>query len=185
MFYIFRYTIRSSLKKRYLLVGAYTLTRWLVWKRLAGNSTPTPTTTRNTKSNPKPTNTLTTLDSPTSTTSTSPQTSTILLWLLTTSLSLITAPLVEPRYFILPWVFFRLLVPAWQVPQPPAPNLRTTRQTPLTKLQNTITAIGRKVDLTLALETLWFIAINLGTMYMFLYRPFYWKGSSGDLPCWN
>lgn len=42
-----------------------------------------------------------------------PATSTVALWLLTTTLSLCTAPLVEPRYFILPWIFFRLLVPSW------------------------------------------------------------------------
>lgn len=33
-----------------------------------------------------------------------------LVWLAATSLSLITAPLVEPRYFIVPWVLWRLQV---------------------------------------------------------------------------
>lgn len=193
MFYIFRYTIRRSIKMRYLLVGAYTLCRWLVWKRLAGNSTdkfPSSANNKKTKSKTKDTttkssNSIGTLDEPSSPSFASPQTSTILLWLLTTSLSLITAPLVEPRYFILPWVFFRLLVPAWQIPSasksessPPTP---TTQKNPLTLLKNYITALGQKIDLTLAAETLWFVAINLGTMYMFLYRPFYWRHSSGDL----
>ena len=191
MFYIFRYTIRRSIKMRYLLVGAYTLSRWLVWKRLAGNTTakpPSPLKNKNTKSKTKttnPSNGLGTLNEPNSTSSASPPTSTILLWLLTTSLSLITAPLVEPRYFILPWVFFRLLVPAWQVPLPessaPATSLNITPKSPLTHLHKAITTLGRKIDLTLAVETLWFIAINLGTMYMFLYRPFYWRDNSGDL----
>ncbi|UKZ79897.1 hypothetical protein TrVFT333_007660 [Trichoderma virens FT-333] len=42
-------------------------------------------------------------------------TSTGLIFLLATTLSLITAPLVEPRYFIIPWVIWRLLVPAWRL----------------------------------------------------------------------
>lgn len=37
-----------------------------------------------------------------------------LAWLATTTLTLITAPLVEPRYFILPWIFWRLAVPGIQ-----------------------------------------------------------------------
>ncbi|KAL2384752.1 hypothetical protein RJZ90_001764 [Blastomyces dermatitidis] len=32
----------------------------------------------------------------------------VLIWLIATSLSLITAPLVEPRYFLIPWVIWRL-----------------------------------------------------------------------------
>ena len=35
----------------------------------------------------------------------------VLIWLGTTTLSLITAPLVEPRYFIIPWLIWRLNIP--------------------------------------------------------------------------
>ncbi|KAI4231895.1 MAG: hypothetical protein LQ352_008378, partial [Teloschistes flavicans] len=35
-----------------------------------------------------------------------------LIWLLATALSVITAPLVEPRYFILPWLIWRIHVVA-------------------------------------------------------------------------
>lgn len=34
----------------------------------------------------------------------------VIVWLASTTLSLITAPLVEPRYFIIPWVMWRLHV---------------------------------------------------------------------------
>ncbi|EPE06582.1 glycosyltransferase family 59 protein [Ophiostoma piceae UAMH 11346] len=85
---------------------------------------------------------------------TGPTTTTALLWLAATSLSLVTAPLVEPRYFILPWVFWRLLVPA------------STRG---------------KVDVRLLLETVWFVAINVATMYMFLYRPYVWRAADGTV----
>ncbi|KAI5302799.1 glucosyltransferase [Ascosphaera pollenicola] len=35
----------------------------------------------------------------------------VLVWLAATTLTLVTAPLVEPRYFIIPWVIWRLRVP--------------------------------------------------------------------------
>ena len=51
--------------------------------------------------------------SPASTATTTSQqeqvkTSFLIIWLATTTLSLITAPLVEPRYFVIPWVMWRL-----------------------------------------------------------------------------
>lgn len=44
----------------------------------------------------------------------------LLAWLLTTTLTLVTAPLVEPRYFILPWITWRLAIPS--------PNLKTLKE---------------------------------------------------------
>lgn len=45
----------------------------------------------------------------------------LLVWFLTTSLSLITAPLVEPRYFLMPWLIWRLHVPSHtSSPRPPS-----------------------------------------------------------------
>ncbi|KAK4213944.1 DIE2/ALG10 family-domain-containing protein [Rhypophila decipiens] len=214
MFYVFRYTIRRSLKVRYLLVGAYTLSRWLVWGRLAGynndraSSPPINTyilvegsskgrTSDDTLVKEEENNkTLGTLDDENSYSTTPPLTSTVLFWLLTTSLSLITAPLVEPRYFILPWVFYRLLVPAWRLDWSPSSQTEPPREAAaaaarssrngqeerkrrekepskiLIKLAEDL-AKKVQVDLSLLLETAWFIAINLGTMYMFLYKPFY------------
>lgn len=156
MFYVFRYTILRSMKLRYALVAGYTLFRWLVWDTLAGpNPQPASVETKQ-----KPTQTSQ------ATPPISPPTSTALFWLLATTLSLITAPLVEPRYFILPWIFWRLLVPTWSPP---------FRIPGLGWLQKT------GADPRLLLETLWFLAINVGTMYMFLARPFYWRGADGEL----
>ena len=90
----------------------------------------------------------------------------ILLLLLASALSLVTAPLVEPRYFILPWVFWRLLVPAPS--SSPAPATTTPHQS------STSTAALAVV----ALETAWFALINAATMYVFLTRPFYWRDAS-------
>lgn len=106
------------------------------------------------------------LSSPTSTSSLAPSLSTALLWVLATTLSLFTAPLVEPRYFILPWVFWRLLVPAWSLP-PAAPDF--------------LKRLGQRYDLRLCLESAWFVLINVVTMYIFITRPFYWYLPDGSL----
>lgn len=108
------------------------------------------------------------LSSPTSTSSLSPSLSTALLWTLATTLSLFTAPLVEPRYFILPWVFWRLLLPAWPLPSNTAPG-------PLMK------RMGQQYDLRLWLESAWFVLINVVTMYIFITKPFYWYSPDGAL----
>lgn len=166
MFYIFRYTILRSPVVRYALVPAYTACRWLIWDALAGyssSSSPSPAAVDSkTKANTPPASPV----APASISS--PSTSTAIFWLLATTLSLVTAPLVEPRYFILPWVFWRLLVPAWN------PTGIST-----SKWARKLAGLG--VDPRLVLETVWFVVINLGTMYIFLFKPFYWKGADGEL----
>ncbi|KAK1783008.1 DIE2/ALG10 family-domain-containing protein [Copromyces sp. CBS 386.78] len=120
----------------------------------------------------------------------SPRTSTVLLCLLTTTLSLVTAPLVEPRYFILPWVFYRLLVPAMPVPSSVLSSNKKGKgdvdaTAPAAQQQQPekglLWNIVHRTDLTLVLETIWFLAINIGTMYMFLFKPFYWKTPGGEM----
>lgn len=270
MFYIFRYTILRSSSVRLALVLAYTLTRWLVWKRLGGNNPPSRDfveemrlsnaekkmrwrdefsaspfaspprdmylarqrfvnrsieETSGSTSSPKVTKddeqnkdnqeeeefligsftTLSLSPSQPSPSTSSPRTSTVLLWLLTTTLSLVTAPLVEPRYFILPWVFYRLLVPAMPVTSSllglssssssSSSSVSSSKNgdgsgdnTTTVAAQQPHTTKGllwnllRRTDVSLALETVWFLAINLGTMHMFLFKPFYWKNAaSGEM----
>lgn len=101
--------------------------------------------------------------------------STALLWGLTTALSLVTAPLVEPRYFILPWVFWRLLLPAW-----PAHTCHRPRSVGPGALGG-LFRVGRRVDIRLAVETAWFVVVNLVTAYIFVARPFYWRAEDGGL----
>lgn len=85
------------------------------------------------------------------------KTSFALIWLLTTALSLITAPLVEPRYFILPWVIWRL-------------HVRPSRGA----------IAGLSVERTrLWGETLWFLAVNVGTCAVFLGKEFEWASEPG------
>ncbi|KAI1877725.1 hypothetical protein JX265_003733 [Neoarthrinium moseri] len=145
MFYIFRYTILKGNTVRLALVPVYVLCAVLSWTALYRLA---PATSKTSKTG-APARRL----SP----STSPRASTVILLLLTTTLSLVTAPLVEPRYFILPWVFWRLLVPQRM-------NARRTA-----------------LDWVLGLETIWFLAVNAATMYIFLTRPFYWRSEDGTV----
>ncbi|KAK4140247.1 glycosyltransferase [Dichotomopilus funicola] len=213
MFYVFRYTILRSPAIRLGLIAAYTASRWLMWDQLAGIShgptvteeaTPSSALTdekaqQQTKSSnqqpdaePNPLPWLTTTSTSHVASTIPPQTSTALLWLLTTSLSLITAPLVEPRYFILPWVFYRLLVPAWSISGPaPTGNGSAAGKESSSRKADTramgsgplawVRGVGAKVDVRLVVETAWFVGINVVTMYVFLARGFYWKGPDGEL----
>ncbi|KAK4155846.1 glycosyltransferase [Chaetomidium leptoderma] len=209
MFYIFRYTILRSPLIRLSLVPVYTLCRWVLWDQLTGTTTtnnptpPAPAPAPKPRQTPKDDHTppapapapaqLTLLDDPISenVSSTPPPTTTALLWLLTTALSLVTAPLVEPRYFILPWVFYRLLVPSWSVAVPKAAVVSSQQQQQqqqqgggrkgTTSRFPAAWFLLRRVDVRLVLETVWFVVVNVGTMYMFLFRPFYWRGEDGGV----
>ncbi|KAK4243927.1 glycosyltransferase [Corynascus novoguineensis] len=187
MFYVFRYTILRSHAVRLSLIAAYTVCRWLVWDQLAGPSQPTwpqnpqnpsliaekTTASENSRTPASHAQKTEDPDATTATSWTSPSTSTALLWLLATALSLITAPLVEPRYFILPWVFYRLLVPAWRATDAPLPTRLSS-----SRLWRVVTESS--MDVRLVLETIWFVLINVGTMYVFLFKGFYWRGEDGE-----
>ncbi|KID97897.1 Alpha-1,2 glucosyltransferase alg-10, partial [Metarhizium majus ARSEF 297] len=105
-------------------------------------------------------------------------TSTGLIFLLATTLSLMTAPLVEPRYFILPWVMWRLLVPAWRVHDHAHTNSLFEGVAPRPIVGKTREVLKR-YDVRLVLETLWFVAINVATGYIFLMKPYVWKDEQG------
>jgi alpha-1,2-glucosyltransferase len=198
MFYVFRYTIRRPGNVRYYLIPAYTFCRLSCWACLSGSTlrlidsqdqpapvrfwsrpfADAPATARageqhaeeQAAARPPPMLPhVGMLDSPDSGSALAPPTSAAALWLLATALSLVTAPLVEPRYFILPWVFWRLLVPA---------NRRLSTE-PL--LPGWLRRLAGKVDLRLVLETAWFVAVNLGTMYIFVTRPFVWRSEGGEV----
>ncbi|OHF00481.1 DIE2/ALG10 family protein [Colletotrichum orchidophilum] len=119
-----------------------------------------------------------TLADPTSYTTEPTASSTAILLLLATTLSLMTAPLVEPRYFILPWVFWRILVPAWRLHEHAAthPALAKTERLPVL---GSLVRFGKKFDVRLVLETLWFAIVNLVTMYIFLAKPYLWRSEDG------
>lgn len=97
----------------------------------------------------------------------------VLVWLAATTLSLVTAPLVEPRYFLIPWVMWRLHLPSF-----PAPAV--LRQG----------SVGGEVgvfqarflaNLPQVLETLWLVLVNVITGYMFLFKGFEWPQEPGKV----
>ena len=105
-----------------------------------------------------------------------------ILWLLTSALSLASTPLVEPRYFILPWMMWRI-----QIPLSSITNLREDNHS-RARLAGTQKSgvLGALVDIftrshILNLETLWLLLVNAVTCYLFLYRGFSWPSEPSSI----
>jgi alpha-1,2-glucosyltransferase len=208
MFYVFRYTIRRAPWIRYFLILPYTISRWLVWGTLSGctnwnsgthkdacsahyhSSRPSPFTcdpfvvadvdassSRNSQEETK----KDAKQDPLSFSTEPVSTSTGLIFLLATSLSLITAPLVEPRYFIIPWVIWRLVVPAWRLHDHQEGENSLFDGASSTSLWGRFVNFCRGYDVRLILETIWFVLINLITGYIFLSKPYVWKAEDGSI----
>ncbi|KAL4797069.1 DIE2/ALG10 family-domain-containing protein [Aspergillus venezuelensis] len=94
----------------------------------------------------------------------------VIVWLAATALSLITAPLVEPRYLIIPWVMWRLHLP-------PSPTPVVYRKASDDKDLEARLAI----NFPLFLETGWFLLVNVLTGYLFLYGEFEWPQEPGKV----
>ncbi|KAG6036546.1 hypothetical protein E4U19_003166 [Claviceps sp. Clav32 group G5] len=210
MFYIFRYTIRRGDPSRLLLIIPYTLSRWMVWGTLAG-CTDWLASTRSVLSSSarysvfqftaSTSNASRTIAAPISgrTDGQAPElaetdplamscepcpTSTGLIFLLTTALSLVTASLVEPRYFIIPWVMWRLLVPAWKIPNHDNRSVSRTVDGQIAQSQSPsgmarFLVVLKRYDVRLVLETIWLVAINMATGYIFLAKPYVWRDENG------
>lgn len=151
MFYVFRYTILRHPMVKYAFTPIYVFCGWLAFRALGGSSPilEGPKVLRDTGrarvSEKKRTGET--------------KTSFALIWLIATALSLITAPLVEPRYFILPWVLWRLHV------SPSRAKIEGVR----------IEACR------LWGETLWFLAVNALTCSVFLMKEFEWASEPGKI----
>ncbi|KAI0427190.1 DIE2/ALG10 family-domain-containing protein [Xylaria sp. FL1042] len=197
VFYVFRYSILKAWWIRYALAPIYVVCAWLCWVVLQGSEVSRPAQENWIQSPFIPTTLLQTPSSSRSATGKrsstqtgaeaelkSPPTSTVLMLLLATTLSLMTAPLVEPRYFILPWVFWRLLMPATSISSPSSSSQMLATGGSDTKEPKRATQ-SRKPRVgyvhVLLLETAWFVLINGATMYIFVTRPFYWRAPDGTL----
>ncbi|OCL03596.1 glycosyltransferase family 59 protein [Glonium stellatum] len=101
----------------------------------------------------------------------------IIVWLAATALSVVTAPLVEPRYFIVPWIMWRLHVPSSSASPFPTD---TTRDEPLDS-PNVWERVWRRYDFRLWIETIWLLVANVITGYMFLHRGFAWPQEPGKV----
>jgi len=97
----------------------------------------------------------------------------VLVWLISTTLSVVTAPLVEPRYFIIPWVMWRLHLPRQPIP----PKYQGRRA--LNTMESLTSACI--VNFSRLLETMWFVVVNLITGYVFLFKGFEWPQEPGKV----
>ena len=158
-FYVFRLLLRHPMIK-YIVTPIYFICAWAAIQALGG----LPHTSRNAKEKakrgrkPQVVNGRNTNDQSVQQDQ-GQRVSFVLIFLLTTTFSVVTAPLVEPRYFIIPWCIWRLNVP----------------------FSKAATEARLSTRRFLALETIWYLAINFGTGYMFLYRPFTWPSEPGRL----
>jgi alpha-1,2-glucosyltransferase len=156
VFYVFRLLLKRE-EIKYLAAPVYIVCGYAMLQMLGAK--PAAVVVLNKKGKPIPT-------LPTGNSS-----SFVLVWLITTALSLITAPLVEPRYCIIPWIMWRLRIPVPAAEQSQVVK-GETREKDNQRDQNW--ALSGTL-----LETAWFIAIAVGTGYMFLYRGFSWPQEPG------
>ncbi|KAL9575976.1 MAG: hypothetical protein Q9212_007504, partial [Teloschistes hypoglaucus] len=116
-FYVFRLLLRSHPLTRYAVIPIYYLSAYAAIAALGGSSN-APKPRRKSPASPSDRNQirggLQPRLPPPSVQSANDyrgnHVSLALIWILSTALSVITAPLVEPRYFILPWLIWRIHV---------------------------------------------------------------------------
>ncbi|KAL2834438.1 phospholipase D/nuclease [Aspergillus cavernicola] len=87
----------------------------------------------------------------------------VIVWLVATALSLVTAPLVEPRYLIIPWVMWRLHLPSSPVPVVYRQSVDDKKD-----LEARIAT-----NFPLFLETIWFLLVNVLTGALFLHGGYH------------
>lgn len=178
MFYVFR-ILRYHWVMKYLAVPIYCFCAWAVSSALGESSNTQSYQRRKQHSQPKARPSNKALKPGNDLQSQPPQQNNItfvLAWLLATSLSLITAPLVEPRYFILPWIFWRLhMTDADPSVSHSSADRRSDGHGKFTLIVDGLQGYQ------LWLETIWFLLINTVTGYMFLHRGFEWPQEPGKI----
>ena len=185
-FYVFRILLRHSAVK-YLAVPIYFLCAWAAIAALGGqqvkkvpsqaspqHSASSKKTTRNTDTNK--------VQSPPLPPSGS-RASFVLVWLLATTVSLVSTPLVEPRYFIVPWLMWRLNIAPIRLN-----NTISAASTPSISndsdwqgIETVQGVLYKWHDHRLWLETVWFLLINAVTGYIFLNWGFEWPQEPGKV----
>lgn len=212
MFYIFRILLRFKWV-RYCAVPIYLACAWVTLTALGGPPTTSPLSGQESDSMEKTSSKRLSIAPPSSSPGSRPRkrkrtqensdstmlrykaprqlptqmpgqhTSFLLVWLLATTLNLVGAPLVEPRYLIIPWLIWRLHMSS------PRPEKQIVPPT----LQGKPDGVGRNPydiikatldaqhDHRLWLETAWFFVINGVTGYIFLSRGFEWPQEPGQV----
>ena len=167
-FYVFK-LMRTYWWSWYAAVPVYALCMWLAVQALT-NVAPTRVKTRN--------DAKAGVEKQEKVISDTNNVSFVLVWFASTALSLITAPLVEPRYFIIPWLIWRLHVPTYAIS---TPNAQTSN-----KKEVSDTSLAKTIGLLFAdrnaiIELVWYLAINYVTCHLFIDKPFVWSSEPGQL----
>lgn len=172
-FYVFRYFILPPYRK-YLLAPIYIVCGWLCITALGPASTAATarisTTTSKTAADGTRSVTFARVDTV--------HVSFVLVFLVSTALSLVTAPLVEPRYFLIPWLIWRLHVPELlesdtakkETPKSASDKSKTSSKPGV--LGSLFEVLARWAP---SIELLWYTAVNAFTGYLFLSRSFTWS----------
>ncbi|EME44353.1 glycosyltransferase family 59 protein [Dothistroma septosporum NZE10] len=90
----------------------------------------------------------------------------------TAALSLCSAPLVEPRYCIVPFVIWRIHLPLYAV---------DVTKDMGNSGRPSWSATLADYDYRVVIETIWFLVINAVTGYVFLYKTFGWESEPGSM----
>ena len=176
-FYVFRILALRNPVMKYLAVPIYFLCSWAAISALGGFEPSKSNDVKNAVVKPKPRTQPVKQNKEKQGTTTS----LLLILLLTTTLSLITAPLVEPRYFILPWVLWRLHLPLLLSPTTASSTSDNSPLSPISTSTRLITAFNFLYANRLYLETVYFLLINLFTGYVFLHWDFEWPSEPGKV----
>lgn len=94
----------------------------------------------------------------------------VMTTIFTTALALCTAPLVEPRYCIIPFVMWRMHLPLY------SPGVSQDQE--IAKSRSLIKML-LAYDYRVILETIWFLIINATTGYIFIHWTFEWPNEPG------
>jgi alpha-1,2-glucosyltransferase len=170
MFYVFRYSILRHWAVRYALVPVYLLCGFLVLRALQPDAEVASAAAMTVIKDEAGKQWVVVTPSAAAALKAGSGSGFAPIFLLTTALSLVTAPLVEPRYFIIPWLLWRLHLPS----------------TPAMARQD-VTVLGRQVSvegLKLWMETAWFVAVNVVTCGVFLVVTFGWGEEGGMRFMW-
>ncbi|KAH8656226.1 DIE2/ALG10 family-domain-containing protein [Tricladium varicosporioides] len=171
VFYVFRYSILKHPLMRYVLAPIYLVCGLGAYLTLCSSSIPMPKVQGAAGKKKQEAKSTTTQMSDSG--DEGPTTSWLIVFLITTALSLITAPLVEPRYFIIPFVIWRLNIP------PSSNSVPAINQGGLIgTLQIVVGNIGLH---SMWVETAWYLLIDAVTCYIFLYKGFEWKQEPGNV----
>lgn len=181
MFYIFRYTILRHPAIRFLLAPIYAVCSALVYKSLCLTAPDIQKRKYSSSLLVRPSE-VPKQDKSTERIPITPTVSFAIILFSATTLSLVTAPLVEPRYFITPWVLWRL-----NIPMNVSKELVSKSNTSGLRTNNLVfTALNKsksnmRHNKWLWLETTWLILINLITGFIFLHKGFEWPQEPGNV----